>query len=73
MEVGAWFWTGLHVLNFLVALCSFAVPTAMAGNGCIQHFGRESESWGTGLLQEFLRTSILAQALLKILETLFHP
>lgn len=56
-----------------MALCSFAVPRTVAGNGCIQHFGQESETWGTGLLQVFVGTSILAQAVLKILETLFHP
>lgn len=56
-----------------MALCSFPVPRTVAGHGCIQHFGRESEPWGTDLSQVFLRTPILAQAMLKVLETLFHP
>lgn len=55
-----------------MALRSFAVPRTMAGDGCNQHFGLESKTLGTGLLQVFLRTSILAQAVLKILETLLH-
>lgn len=59
--------------EFFMALCSFAVATAMVGNGCMQHFGQGSDTWGTGLLQVFLGTSVLAQAVLKILETLFHP
>lgn len=42
-----------------MALCSFAVSRAMVGNGCMQHFGRESDTWGTGLLQVFLGTSVL--------------
>lgn len=53
LEVGAWFWTGVHVLRFFMALCSFAVPRAMVGNGCMQRFGQESDAWGTGLLQVF--------------------
>lgn len=72
MEVAAWFWRGLRVLKFFMAVRSFAVPRTMAGDGCNQHFGLESKTLGTGLLQVFLRTSILAQAVLKILETLLH-
>lgn len=63
----------MHVLNLFIVLRSPAVPKAMAGNGCIQRLGPESETWGTGLLQDLLRASVLAQAVLKkILEALFQ-
>lgn len=64
---------GFECPEVLRGFTFFAVPRMMAGSGYIQHFGGESETRGTDLLQVFLRISVLAQAVLKVLETLSHP
>lgn len=58
MQAGTQVLRTVHVLQLFVVVHSSAVLKMLAGNGCVQCFGQESETRDVSLLQVLLGASV---------------